>query len=86
MKLQAFSTATLDAQIKNILTNGHFVAYQINGVYAVNLFQLNDFYVETYFHLPTLNFQWVNCFDCNGKQLLPYLQKIKIKLPAFVQK
>ena len=84
MKLHTFSQANLEAQIETIQTNGRLLAHQVKGVYAINLYQLHDYYVETYFHLLTLSFQWVNCFDSTAKELLPYLKKIKLPAPLLI--
>lgn len=80
MILSAFSDAPIEEQVKEICREGKFVTHLVKGVYAITLFQLHDYYVELYFHLPKLRVEQVNCFDCTAKQLLPYFKKGKLNL------
>lgn len=78
MKLKFFMSASLQEQKQEIKMNGSFVEHRVKGVYAIHLFQLHDYYVETYYHLHELRLDRVNCFDCDAKELTPYLKKIAI--------
>lgn len=80
MILSDFSETPIEEQVKEINREGKFVTYFIIGVYAVTLFQLHDYYVELYYHIPKLRVEQINCFDCTDKKLLPYLKKGKLDL------
>ena len=69
-----------------IFSNGIFLDYIIKGVYIVKLFQMKNYYVETYYHIEKNRFESIISFNDTNK-LSPYLKKIKLDIypPPFTQ-
>ena len=79
--MNVFSFNKLDDldQLVTLLDKGVFLAYRIKGVYLVKLYQINDFYVETYCHIEHNRVDSMRSFSCT-EQLAPYLKNIKLNI------
>ena len=72
-----FMELSKDQQLVELLSKGTFVAYIIKGVYMVKLFQMRNYYVNTYYHIEKNRFDSVITFDDTDK-LTPFLKKNKL--------
>lgn len=79
MYLQEFNNLEQPLQFVTLLEEGTFLCYRIVGVYMVKLFQVGDFYVETYQHIEHDRMDCMRNFT-DPDELLPYWKKIKINL------
>ena len=62
-----------------LLSKGTFLDFIIKGVYMVKLFQMKNYYIETYYHIEKNRFDSIITFDDTDK-LTPYLKKIKLDI------
>ena len=79
MYLKEFNNLEQPLQFITILEEGSFLCYRIVGVYLVKLFQVADFYVETYNHIEHDRMDSIRSFT-DTDELMPYLKKIKVHL------
>ncbi|MBS1917245.1 MAG: hypothetical protein JST87_13280 [Bacteroidetes bacterium] len=54
-----------------------FLAKRKDGCYSISLFQIDNFYVEIYFHSTQLVYMSARAFTCTS-ELMPYLDEIDI--------
>jgi len=54
-----------------------FLAKRKDGCYSISLFQIDNFYVEIYFHTTQLIYISARSFE-NTSELAPYLEEIDI--------
>ena len=80
MKQSDFLELSNSLRLIEILSNGIFLDYIIKGVYIVKLFQMKNYYVETYYHIEKNRFDSIISFNDTNK-LSPYLKKIKLDIP-----
>jgi len=66
-------------KLVELLSKGTFLDFIIKGVYMVKLFQMKNYYIETYYHIEKNRFDSINTFDDTNK-LTPYLKKIKLDI------
>ncbi len=76
MEQSDFLELSNSLRLIEILSNGIFLDYIIKGVYIVKLFQMKNYYVETYYHIEKNRFDSIISFNDTNK-LSPYLKKIK---------
>ena len=79
MKQIDFLVLSLEQQLEELFSNGIYLDFIIKGVYMVKLFQIKDYYIETYYHIEKNRFDRINSFDDTDK-LIPYLKKIKLDI------
>jgi hypothetical protein len=72
-------------KITEISKYGTYLEYIIKGPYMVKLYQYENFYVETYFHIQKDRIDSISSFD-NTNKLTPYLKKIKLIIPPLFKK
>ena len=87
MEQSDFLELSNSLRLIEILSNGIFLDYIIKGVYIVKLFQMKNYYVETYYHIEKNRFDSIISFNDTNK-LSPYLKKIKLDIyppPPFTQ-
>ena len=58
-------------------TDGVFLAERNEGCFRISLYQVNDFYVEIYYHRTRCFYICIRSFEDVG-ELYPYLQDIDI--------
>ena len=66
-------------KLVELLSKGTFLDFIIKGVYMVKLFQMKNYYIETYYHIEKNRFDSIITFDDTDK-LTPYLKKIKLDI------
>jgi hypothetical protein len=66
-------------KLVELLSKGTFLDFIIKGVYIVKLFQMKNYYIETYYHIEKNRFDSIITFDDTDK-LTPYLKKIKLDI------
>ena len=66
-------------QLNEIVSKGIYLEYIIKGDYMVKLFQMENFYVNTYYHIEKNRFDSIISFD-DTNILKPYLNKIKLDI------
>ena len=66
-------------KLVELLSKGTFLDFIIKGVYMVKLFQMKNYYIETYYHIEKNRFDSIITFDDTDK-LTPYLKKIKVDI------
>lgn len=64
-------------KLAELKSHGVFLDYIIKGVYMVKLYQLENHYVETFYHIEKNRIDSIVSFT-NTNKLAPYLKKIKI--------
>ena len=88
MEQSDFLELSNSLRLIEILSNGIFLDYIIKGVYIVKLFQMKNYYVETYYHIEKNRFDSIISFNDTNK-LSPYLKKINLDIypppPPFTQ-
>jgi hypothetical protein len=60
-----------------LATDGVFLAERNDGCFRISLYQVNDFYVEIYYHKTRRFYICIRSFEDAG-ELYPYLQDIDI--------
>jgi hypothetical protein len=60
-----------------LATDGVFLAERNEGCFRISLYQVNDFYVEIYYHKTRCFYICIRSFEDAG-DLCPYLQDIDI--------
>lgn len=77
MKLSEFIALTEDQKRSTVLTQGVAIAKRHLNTHLVFLFQLPEYYVETYCCYENKEIEEYRVFQ-NTKQLAPYLEAIEI--------
>jgi hypothetical protein len=77
MKLSEFIALTEDQKRSTVLTKGVAIAKRRLSTHMVFLFQLPEYYVETYCSYQNKEIEEYRVFQ-NTKQLAPYLDAIEI--------
>jgi len=77
MKLYEFSILTEEEQYNIVWSLGSHVDTHINNNIAINLYVINDFYVEVYYNSVSNKILYKKHFK-QGELLDKYLVKIKI--------
>ena len=74
-------------QLVELFSNGIYLDYIIQGVYMVKLFQMKNFYINTYYHIEKNRFDSIIAFDDTDK-LTPFFKKNKlvIYIPTYTKK
>jgi hypothetical protein len=67
-------------QLNEIVSKGIYLEYIIKGDYMVKLFQMENFYVNTYYHIEKNRFDSIISFDDTDK-LTPFFKKNKLEIP-----
>jgi hypothetical protein len=65
------------AKTEVLATDGVFLAERNDGSYRISLYQVNDFYVEIYYHKTRYFYICIRSFT-NVSEIYPYLQDIDI--------
>jgi len=60
-----------------LATDGVFLAERSDGCFRISLYQINDFYVEIYYHKTRYFYICIRSFS-EVSDLFPYLQEIDI--------
>jgi hypothetical protein len=60
-----------------LATEGVYLAEREDGCYRISLYQVNDFYVEIYYHKTRCFYICIRSFEDAG-ELYPYLQDMDI--------
>ncbi len=60
-----------------LATDGVFLAERNDGCFRISLYQVNDFYVEIYYHKTRCFYICIRSFE-DVNELYPYLQDIDI--------
>ena len=79
MNQNKFSELSQDLQLVELFSKGIYIEYIIKGVYLVKLFQIKDYYIETFYHIEKNRFDSVITFDDPDK-LTPFLKKNKLDI------
>lgn len=66
-------------KLVEIFSNGVYIGYILKGVYMEKVFQMQNYYVETYYHIEKNRFDSIVPFN-DTDQLTPYLKKIKLNI------
>jgi hypothetical protein len=72
-----FVELSQNLQLVELFSNAIYLDYIIQGVYMVKLFQIENFYVNTYYHIEKNRFDSIIAFDDTDK-LTPFLKKKKL--------
>ncbi len=78
MKLSEFILLDIDKKKSTVLHQGVLVGKRVHAGNMVFLFQLNNYYVETFCNVTTKAIEEYRVFDTT-RLLLPYLDCISIK-------
>ncbi len=65
------------AKTQVLASDGVFLAERNDGCFRISLYQVNDFYVEIYYHKTRCFYICIRSFEDVG-ELFPYLQDIDI--------
>lgn len=77
MDIRDFNTMDGTAKTEVLATNGVFLAERRDGCYRITLYQVDDFYVEIYYHTTRYFYICIRSFRDVG-ELFPYLQDVDI--------
>jgi hypothetical protein len=84
VKVEEFVSLSLFKKIKTLYVDGEFVTSIRYYRYKVNLFLLNDFYVEAFYHPKTDRIEKIVPFDRNHSRKKFYTDQVK--LPHWLEK
>ena len=65
------------AKTEVLANDGVYLAERNDGCFRISLYQVNDFYVEIYYHKTRYFYICIRSFD-DASELYPYLQDIDI--------
>jgi hypothetical protein len=65
------------AKTEVLANNGVFLAERKDGCFRISLYQVDDFYVEIYYHMTRYFYICIRSFE-DASELCPYLQDIDI--------
>ena len=74
-----FLKLTDECKLIELLSNGVYLKFILKGIYIVKLFQMKNYYVETYYHIEKNRFDSIITFVDTDK-LSPYLKKTKFDI------
>ncbi len=77
MTIFNFNQLSPSEQLASINADGVFLAYRLKTIYLVRLYQINHFFVETYYHIEDETMDSMHGFT-DTERLSPYLKKIKV--------
>lgn len=77
MDIMDFNFMDGKAKTEVLTTQGVFLAERTDGCYRISLYQLNDFYVEIYYHKTRFFYICIRSFVDVG-EIYPYLDSIDI--------
>jgi hypothetical protein len=77
MDIRDFNFLDGRAKTEVLNTEGVFLAERIDGCYRISLYQLDDFYVEIYYHKTRFFYICIRSF-ADVSELYPYLESIDI--------
>lgn len=78
MKLIDFNLMDEIRQAEALLNYGVLVAERVYKSFTIFLYQVNQFYVEVYYHNGFCMIQGFRGFESNNNSLEPYLEEIDI--------
>jgi hypothetical protein len=65
------------AKTEVLATKGVFLAERNDGCFRISLYQVNDFYVEIYYHKTRYFYLCIRSFE-DVSEIFPYLEEIDI--------
>ncbi len=77
MDIRDFNIMDGIAKTEVLATTGVFLAERNDGCYRITLYQVDDFYVEIYYHTTRYFYICIRSFEDVG-ELFPYLQDVDI--------
>jgi hypothetical protein len=77
MDIRDFNFMDGMAKTEVLASDGVFLAERNDGCFRISLYQVNDFYVEIYYHKTRYFYICIRSFEDVG-ELFPYLQDIDI--------
>jgi hypothetical protein len=77
MDIRDFNFMDGMAKTEVLSTEGVYLAERNDGCFRISLFQVNDFYVEIYYHKTRSFYICIRSFE-EVSELFPYLDKIDI--------
>jgi hypothetical protein len=77
MRSVDFQILDLPDQLQIIENKAVFLDHRQSGDYSIELFQVEGFYVEIFFHIIKLNYKRIRVFDDSGF-LDPYIDQIDL--------
>jgi hypothetical protein len=77
MDIREFNIMDGIAKTEVLATAGVFLAERTDGCYRIILYQVNNFYVEIYYHLTRYCYICIRSFE-NVGELYPYLPDVDI--------
>jgi hypothetical protein len=77
MDIRDFNFMDGMAKTEVLTSDGVFLAERNDGCFRISLYQVNDFYVEIYYHKTRYFYICIRSFEDVG-ELFPYLQDIDI--------
>jgi hypothetical protein len=79
MDMREFDTMEGTEKVELLCHDAVLLAVRREGCFAISLFQVEHFYVETYFHRSQFCIRLIRCFE-NTAELAPYLDMMKISI------
>jgi hypothetical protein len=77
MDIRDFNFMDGMAKTEVLATEGVFLAERNDGCFRISLYQVNDFYVEIYYHKTRSFYLCIRSFK-NVSEIFPYLEEIDI--------
>jgi hypothetical protein len=77
MDIRDFNFMDGMAKTEVLASDGVFLAERNDGCFRISLYQINDFYVEIYYHKTRYFYICIRSFE-DSSELYPYLQDIDI--------
>jgi hypothetical protein len=77
MDIREFNFMDGMAKTEVLASDGVFLAERNDGCFRISLYQVNDFYVEIYYHKTRYFYICIRSFE-DVAELFPYLQDIDI--------
>jgi hypothetical protein len=79
MDIKDFNFMDGMAKTEALATDGVFLAERNDGCFRISLYQINDFYVEIYYHRTRFFYICIRSFQ-DPSELYPYLEDIDISM------
>jgi hypothetical protein len=77
MDIREFNFMDGMSKTEVLASDGIFLAERTDGCFRISLYQVNDFYVEIYYHKTRYFYICIRSFE-DVAELFPYLQDIDI--------
>jgi hypothetical protein len=77
MNIEDFNFLDAMAKTEILSLEGTFLAERSEGCFRISLYQVENFYVEIYYHTTRYFYVCIRSFDDEG-ELSPYLEQIDI--------